>query len=239
MLNEAIARNLFPAGGAAGQCVFIPTDCYRVVGVVESSRSGLLLRRQTDSEFYVPFVPGGEQVPQILLVRTGSAHFARAAVATAVRSVSSNLPYINIRTLDELVGAEAQSWRMGAALFGLFGGLAALLAGVGIYAALAFSVRARTAEIGIRMALGASPRDIVSIVVRHALAVLVVGWCVGTIAAWSVSGAIASVLFSVARADVRSFVAASAVIALACVSGCVIPAVRAARTNPAVTLRHD
>jgi ABC-type antimicrobial peptide transport system permease subunit len=178
-------------------------------------------------------------VPQMLLVRPRSADSsAVTAIAAAVRSVSQDLPYVSIRSLGDLADVEARSWRMGAAIFGLFGTLAVALAAVGIYAALAFSVRERTAEIGVRMALGAMPRDIVAIVLRHGLAVLAVGWCVGAVATWSFAGAIKSVLYNVAPTDVGAFATASGVIALACLAGCLVPAVRAARTDPAVTLRY-
>jgi len=155
-----------------------------------------------------------------------------------VRSVSSDLPFINLRTLGDLVDIEARSWRMGATIFGLFGTLAVALAAVGIYTALAFSVRERTVEIGVRMALGAMPRDILSIVVRHGVIVVAIGWCLGAIATWSLGGAIKSVLYNVAPTDVRAFAIASVVIALAGFAGCLVPAVRAARTDPAVTLRY-
>jgi predicted permease len=240
ILNEKLARDLFPGQDAVGNCVLIPADkCHQIVGVSELARRDLLRHSHVDSEFFVPLRNDDEQVPQMLLVRPrDAAPDALTAISAAVRSVSADLPFISIRPLADLVDIEARSWRMGAAIFSLFGILAVALAVVGIYAALAFSVQERTAEIGVRMALGAMPRDILGIVVRHALAVLVAGWCVGAIATWSLAGAIKSVLFNVAATDIMSFLTASVVIAVACLAGCFLPAVRAARTDPAVTLRY-
>jgi len=240
ILNERLANELFPLRDAVGKCVLIPSGtCREVVGVAEVGRRGALQLSQVDSEFFVPMENDGEQVPQMLLVRPRRGEpDAVNAIAAAVRSVSSDLPFINLRTLGDLVDIEARSWRMGATIFGLFGTLAVALAAVGIYTALAFSVRERTVEIGVRMALGAMPRDILSIVVRHGVIVVAIGWCLGAIATWSLGGAIKSVLYNVAPTDVRAFAIASVVIALAGFAGCLVPAVRAARTDPAVTLRY-
>jgi hypothetical protein len=239
ILNERLANELFPGRDAVGRCVLIPAGrCREIVGVAEVGRRGALRLSQADSEFYVPMENDGEQVPQMLLVRPRRGELdAVNAIAAAVRSVSSDLPLITIRTLGDLVDIEARSWRMGATIFGLFGTLAVVLATVGVYTALAFSVRERTVELGVRIALGAMPRDILGLVVRHSVIVLAIGWCLGAIATWSLGGAIKSVLYNVAPTDLRAFAVASVVIALAGFAGCLVPAIRAARTDPAVTLR--
>jgi ABC-type transport system, involved in lipoprotein release, permease component len=113
-----------------------------------------------------------------------------------------------------------------------------LLAGIGVYATAAFSVRERTAEIGIRIALGAQPSDILLLIARYAALVLASGCVVGTVAAWSVGGALQSLLLQVRPTDARAFATAAAILAAACLLGCLVPAVRAARVDPAVALRH-
>jgi putative ABC transport system permease protein len=240
VLNEQLARDLFPDGQATGRCVLVPTGpCLEVVGVVERGRRGRLSSSQGDSEFFVPFREHGEAVPHVLLVRPAEASGDTiAAIAAAVRSVSSDLPYITIERLGDLIDVQARSWRMGATIFGLFGTLAVLLAGIGVYATAAFSVRERTGEIGVRIALGAQRRDILMQIARYGALVLAVGSGLGALAAWSVGGALQSVLLSVAPTDVRAFVAAAAVLAAACMAGCLVPALRAARVDPAVALRH-
>ena len=128
---------------------------------------------------------------------------------------------------------------MGATIFGLFGTLAVVLAGIGVYTAAAFSVRERTGEFGVRIALGARRRDILALVGRHGARVLATGSALGACAAWWVGGALQSMLVSVSRGDIRAFAAAAAVLAAACIAGCLVPAWRAARVDPAVALRHE
>ena len=222
MLNEELARALFPDGQAVGKCVLLGNDaCRDVVGVVEVARRGPLRHSQLDSEFFVPFREHGEAVPQLLLVRpAATSGDAMTAIAAAVRSVSTELPYITIATLANLVDVQARSWRMGATIFGLFGTLAVVLAGIGVYATAAFSVRERTGEFGVRIALGARRRDVMALVVRHAALVLAGGSVLGAVAAWAVGGALQTVFVSVSRTDVRAFAAAAAILATACIAGC-------------------
>jgi len=104
---------------------------------------------------------------------------AMPAVAATIRSVAPGLPYVNVQTLEDLANVQARSWRLGATLFGLFGVLAVVLAATGIYATLAFAVRQRTTEIGIRLALGAAPREISGMVVRQGLRLVATGWLLG------------------------------------------------------------
>jgi len=241
VLNEALARQLFTDRAAVGQCVIVFNDrCVAVIGVVEVARSGPLRHSQADSEFFLPFQERGEAVPQLLVIRPStSPDDAMTPIAAAIRSVSTELPYITIATLADLVDVRARSWRMGATIFGLFGTLAVVLAGIGIYATAAFSVRERTGEFGVRIALGARRRDILALVGRYGARVLAAGTGLGACAAWWVGGALQSMLVSVSRTDIRAFAAAAAILAAACLAGCLIPAWRAARVDPAVALRHE
>jgi putative ABC transport system permease protein len=164
---------------------------------------------------------------------------AVAEVATAIRSGAPDLPYVEVKPLADLVNREAARWRMGATLFGLFGFLAVALAAVGIYAALGFSIRQRTPEIGVRVAFGANTFDIVSIVVRHALIVVTTGLIAGALVALAITRSFRSVLFGVAPGDVATFATASAIIAVVAFAGSFLPALRAARIDPAAALRTE
>jgi putative ABC transport system permease protein len=124
-------------------------------------------------------------------------------------------------------------------LFGVFGTLAVALAAVGIYGALAFSIRQRTPEFGVRIAFGADPFDIVTMVVRQALPVVLVGWVLGALATFSLTSSIRSLLFNVAPGDVAPFVSASMIVLIAALAGSLIPAIRAVRIEPAVALRAE
>jgi ABC-type antimicrobial peptide transport system permease subunit len=124
-------------------------------------------------------------------------------------------------------------------LFGLFGVLAVVLAATGIYATLAFAVRQRRTEIGIRVALGASPREISGLVVRQGLRLIGTGWVLGLAGSVALAQGIATLLYGVAPLNLPAFLAASAVVAGAALAGGLLPAMRAARVDPAVALRAE
>jgi predicted lysophospholipase L1 biosynthesis ABC-type transport system permease subunit len=215
--------------------------CREVVGISESARQGSLRVSQLDSEFFVPFEgPPEDADPRVLLIRRRpGSPAAVASITTAIRNAASDLPYVRLDQLLDLANEEASSWRLGATIFGLFGILAVVLSGVGMHAALAFSMRQRTAEIGVRMALGADARHIARLIARHAIFILAIGWLIGGLATAGLTRYIRSLLFDVASGDTPTFVAASLIITAAALAGCVVPAIRASRIDPAVALRMD
>ena len=246
ILDEGLARQFFPdTRDAIGRCLFVAfgsNTCREVVGVSESARQGVLRRSQLDSEFFIPFpqAPHGGAAPRVLLVRPRKASpAAMAAIATAIRNAASDLPYVEIARLRDVVDREANSWRLGATIFGLFGILAVVLAAVGLYGALAFSMRQRTTEIGVRMALGAGANEIVALMARQALLILTIGWVTGAVTTVAVTRYIRSLLFDVASGDTATFVTASLIITATALIGSIVPAIRASRIDPAVALRMD
>jgi predicted permease len=246
ILDEGLAKLFFPnARDAIGRCLFIAfgtNTCREVVGVSESARQGSLRGSQLDSEFFVPFPKpsGDDAAPRVLLIRPRrGSPAALASITTAIRNAASDLPYVRIERLVDLANQEASSWRLGATVFGLFGVLAVVLSGVGIYAALAFSMRQRTAEIGVRMALGADGRNIAGLIFGHALMILAIGWLIGGLATAGLIRYIRSLLFDVASGDTSTFIAASLIIMAAALIGCIVPAIRASRIDPAVALRME
>ena len=244
ILDEDLAKKFFAnPRDAIGRCLFVAFEtasCREVVGISESARQGRLRSSQLDSEFFVPFAEASDTAPRVLVIRPQRAStLAVASISTTIRSGAVDLPYIRIERLSDLANQEANTWRLGATIFGLFGILAVVLSGVGIYAALAFSMRQRTAEIGVRMALGADAQDIAKLIARHAILILVIGWSIGALATAGLTRYIRSLLFDVASGDTPTFVVASLIIAAAALAGCVVPAIRASRIDPAVALRMD
>jgi ABC-type antimicrobial peptide transport system permease subunit len=212
------------------------------VGVSEPFRATIHPGSQGDSHVFVPMRENAnsETVPQVLLVRTRrSAEDEASSIAAALQGTSPDLPYVSVRPLSDLVDTQARSWLLGATVFSLFGTLAVILAAIGIYGTLAFSVRQRTVEIGVRMALGALRSDVSGMILRHGALVVVAGGALGATAAFAASRFIRSLLFNVAPGDPNTFFIAIAVIAAAALAGCIIPAARAARVDPAVALRYD
>jgi hypothetical protein len=240
IVDAGLAAEIAPGQDIAGRCVaLIPgRPCIDIVGISESRRhSGLT---QPGGEIFYPLAQRPSALPQAVIVRVRpGADGALAAVTAVIRATVPALPLVDVKPLDAIVDARARSWRLGASMFGLFGLIAVLLAGVGIYASLAFAIRQRTAEIGVRVALGAVPRDVAAMVVRQGLAVIVPGLAVGLLAALALSGALRSLLFRVAPTDAATFAVAAAVVAIAGLAGCAGPAWRATRVDPVVALRRD
>jgi putative ABC transport system permease protein len=176
----------------------------------------------------------------MLVIRPrGDVSAAVGPIAGVIRGTVDDLPFVTVRPLEDLADEQNRSWRLGRTMFGGFGLVAVLLASIGLYGVLAFHARQRTAEIGVRMALGATPHDILRLVVRHGLRLVCVGWLLGAAVAFSVAERLQSLLFEVSATDVGTFAVASTVIVAAGSAGCVLPALRAARVDPVVALRRD
>ena len=130
-------------------------------------------------------------------------------------------------------------FRLGASMFSFFGALALLLAAVGIYGVLAFLVRHRTSEIGIRMALGAMPQDILRLIVWQGMKFVGLGLVIGIGAALGLSRVVRNLLFEVTPTDVWSYAGASGVLIVVALAACMVPAWRAARVDPSISLRYE
>jgi putative ABC transport system permease protein len=242
IINDALAAKLFPGEDPVGQRLLLGSGQAEIVGVSRPFRASIRPGSQAESQVFVPLSETSifATMPQVLLVRTRrAAASALPAIAAALQSAAPDLPYVNVRTLEGLADVQARSWLLGATVFGLFGTLAVILAGIGIYGALAFSIRQRTVEIGVRMALGAVRRDIARMVLQHGALVVSLGVGLGLAGAFAGSRYVESLLFNVAAADPAIFAIASVVVVVAALLGCVVPAIRAVRVDPAVALRAD
>jgi predicted permease len=241
IVDADLARELWPGEAVVGRCKSVPSfmPCATVVGISQPRRFGSLTRRQ--GELFKPLAQRpSDAPPQAIFVRAaGEARDIVPAVAATVRRVVPLLPFADVRPLADFVDVKARSWRLGAALFGLFGGLAVVLAAVGLYASLAFAVRQRTPEIGVRIALGANPASVARLVLGQGVKLVAFGWLIGTTAALVVGNGIRSLLFGVQPGDPPTFILASLVIVLAGLAGSALPALRAARVDPVVALRTE
>jgi putative ABC transport system permease protein len=161
------------------------------------------------------------------------------ALREAVRAVDPDQPISHVTTMAELLGEETAQRRMGMILLATFAGLAVLLASLGIYGVLAYFVVQHTGEIGVRLALGASPGNILLLVLRKGMNLALLGVALGLVAAFALTRLMTSLLFGVRAADPLTFAAVSIVLALVALAACWIPARRAARTDPLVALRYE
>jgi ABC-type antimicrobial peptide transport system permease subunit len=156
-----------------------------------------------------------------------------------VKALDENLPVYDVRSLDDRISQKRLNTGVFVALFSIFAAIALLLASVGLYAVVAHSVSQRTREIGLRMAVGGTGRDIVRLVFAQGLRQVVIGLMIGLIAAFGVTRVLRAVLVGVSPNDPVTFLAVVVVLMLAGVLGCAIPARRATRVDPVVALRCD
>lgn len=210
-----------------------------IIGIAgDVRRYGLAERLRP--EIYYPF----QQQPQAamaLVVRTTAADplSIAPAVRREVQAVDKDQPVYDIKTMDSLLAKSIASNRLAVWLLGLFAALALLLASIGIYGVIAYSVTQRTREIGIRMALGARPRDVLRLVVGQGMMLTFIGIGLGLVGAFALTRVMASLLFSVSPTDPVTFAAISALLAVVALLACYIPARRATKVDPMVALRHE
>jgi ABC-type antimicrobial peptide transport system permease subunit len=162
-----------------------------------------------------------------------------APVRKTLASLDSGLPFLDVHTLAEEADISMAAERITAALASLFGAIAALLVGVGVYGLLAYSVTQRRREIGIRMALGAQPTHIGKMIARQTLVMTAAGIISGLGAALAAGPAIHSLLYGISPQDPKSLIAAMIFVALTAAAGTIFPAVRATRVDPMVALRYE
>jgi len=162
-----------------------------------------------------------------------------AEVRRALGQIDSTLPLYSVRSMDQVVGEQAEGQQFLSLLVGSFAALAALLAAIGIYGVLSYAVRQRTREIGIRMSLGASRGRVLGEVLREGMRLAVLGLAVGIAGAFAAGRVLASLLSEVKPGDPLIFVATAGLLAAVALIACYVPARRAAKLDPMTALRYE
>ena len=238
IINETMAHRLWPGQDAMGQILEVDKD-RRVVGIVGDVRH-LALEQGSGSEMYLPIRQCGDFASVDLVVRTTlpPAELA-SSVRAALKPIEPNLPASDFRTLQQLVDKAVSPRRFVVWLLGGFALFALVLASLGIYGVISYSVNQRTQEIGIRMALGASARDLQAGIILQTLGLAAMGMLLGTAVSWALARALNGLLFGVTPADPATF--AGMLITLTAVAALAgyLPARRASRIDPMVALRAD
>ncbi len=251
LVNRTMARMLWPGANALGQCLLVShggpgaeadvvdASCTTVVGVVENSMRQEIGEAET-MQYYLPSRAFPKQVPVGLLVRTrGDDAVLGDRVTRELLSIDPSVRYIRARPFTELLDPQTRSWRLGAAMFTLFGILAAVVAAVGLYGVLAFSVAQRRRELGIRAALGADRRRLISVVLRHALGVTAAGVALGLIAVVIIAPRIQDLLYHVSPRDPLVLGAVPILLLMVALLAALRPAWQAMRVDPNAALRED
>ncbi len=241
IINETLARKYFPGRSPVGQRLLVSISGQsgsEIVGVVGDTRQERL-DQPARAMVYCPH----SELPfpiMTLLVRTETAPLALApAVQRAVAELDPNLPVSNLNTMDSLVAATFVRARFTTLLFSLFGALALFLATIGIYGVVSYTVAQQTREIGIRMALGADSRLIVTDVLHYGAILVAVGAMLGLLGAFGLARFLSSQLYGISALDPITFGAVPLALLLVALCACWLPARRAARVDPLVALRSE
>ena len=241
VINESLARKFWPGQSALGKRVTLPLrepgPSYEVVGIVPDGKYVTLMEAQ-HPYLYVPWKQM-HRARMTLHVRTaGSPLEAEPAVREAIRE-AGGLPAYNILPLSSYLDRSLAQQRVVARLLLVFGGIALTLAAVGVYGLTAYTVTRRAKELGVRIALGARPADLIRMLMfQHGL-LIAAGLAIGGVAALLVSGLVKSMLFGVTPSDPLSFAAGALVLSVTMLAATLIPARRAARADPLSALRVD
>jgi putative ABC transport system permease protein len=242
VINEAFARQHFPNEDPLGKRVTIyMKDDNRpceIVGVVGDSKH-MNLDAEVRPMSYWPH-PELAVSGMTLVIRTrGDAAAITSAARNVIRALDPEQPVADVRSMESLIGTSVARARFNTLLLTIFALVALLLAGVGIYGVMAYSVAQRTREIGVRMALGARARDALLLVVRRGMALALAGVAVGMAASFALTRLMETLLFDVSATDLLTFAGVPLLLMFVALLACLIPARRAAKVDPMVALRYE
>jgi putative ABC transport system permease protein len=244
VINESMAKQYFQGLDPLGQRMQIGTEpdpnfyTMEIVGIVGDVKQSF--DAGSKAEFFVPYsqfpdpVLTGMYLNVALVARTvGDPAAVVRSVRTALREIDPNQPLVNVRSMETAMAGTVAQPRLQMMLLLVFAGVAVALAIVGVYGVMAYTVSQRVAEIGVRMAIGASPRNVIGMVVRQGAWLALAGVAIGLVGAAAAARAVQSLLFVEARGyDAITFASAALVLGIAALLACYIPARRAARVSP-------
>jgi ABC-type lipoprotein release transport system permease subunit len=244
VVNEAMARAYWPGESALGKCLIRgkrTNPCSTVVGIVGNVHR-MRVVETPGSHYYVPLDPASlGSTPAALVVRTTSRNVA-AVSQVATQELKNLLPGTTtpwIRTMSQTLESQYRPWRLGATLFTAFGALALVVAAIGVYSVVAYGVSQRTHEMGVRVALGAQPYDVLRLVLGEGERIVALGVALGVVIALVLGRLVASLLYGVTARDPLVMITAAAVLLTVGLVASVLPGWRATRVDPVAALRAE
>lgn len=244
IINETLARRFFPGEEVIGKRIRFYSSrdpqppWLEVVGVVVDVKQ-ISLDSDVRPEIYVPHAQGAHQALTFFVRTDGDPLSLTSATKSAIQAVDKDQPVAWLTTLDQVLAGSVSNRRGLMFLLGVFAGIAVMMAAVGIYGVISHSVSQRTHEIGIRMALGALPSDVLKLVVRRGLVLAVIGIGAGLAGALVLTRVLSSLLFGVNATDSVTFVGVSLILTAVALLACYVPARRATKVDPMVALRCE
>ena len=245
IIDEQFVKKYFPNTDPVGKRITFgaapgKTDStwITIVGVVgHAAHEGL--DADPRLQYYFPYAQVGGGGLSVVIRTTGNPTAALPAARDAVHSVDRNLPLSGVRTMEQLVDSSVGQRKLSMILLGVFSGIALLLASIGIYGVMSYSVAQRTRELGIRMALGAARSRVLTLVVSQGMALAAAGVAIGLVAAFGLTRLLTTQLFGIGATDPLTFGVVSALLAAVAFLASLLPAMRATRVDPVVALRDE
>ncbi len=243
IVNETMARTLWPGREAIGECLRIGAEaapCARIVGIVEDARR-YELREDPSMQYYIPIGQERDFGGTVLVARSGpdATGATVPAIARAIEDTDASVTRAVAQPMRASIDPLLRPWRLGATIFGLGGVLALVVAALGLYSVMSYTVAQRTHEVGVRLALGATPGDIVGLIMRKSLTMALLGMAGGILVALYAGRFVRGLLFDTSPRDPAVLATTAIVLVLAAVAATLRPAMRARRVDPMRALKTD
>ncbi len=241
IVDQTFARNFKLGTNPVGRLVNVGdgTQKAEIVGLVKDVKRGEDLAAAPRGEMYLPYLQRCWGYMNLTLRTRRAPEEISHAIRAELDQLNKDLPMETVSTLTQLVDSVVAQRRLSVQLLGGFAGMALLLTAIGLYGVLAFSVARRRREIGIRMALGAQPRNVLSLILGQGMKLALIGIAIGSVAALALSRVLRNLLYQVEPTDPMTFFAVSILLMGVAFLACWLPARRAAKVDPMVALRHE
>jgi putative ABC transport system permease protein len=243
VIDEEFARRFWPNEDPIGKRIAMGSEEHplllTVLGVVGRVKMEGLSQDSKRVQGYFPFaqIPNGSMT--VILKAAGDPNQLVAAVRQQVKALDPDQPIYSVRTMDDIRAESVAPERLNLTLLSIFAGIALVLAIVGIYGVMSYAVTQRTHEIGIRMAIGAQPRDVFRMVIRQGMMLALIGVACGLVGAFGLTRLMASMLFGVEPTDPATFAAIAVLLTGVALIACYVPGRRATKVDPVVSLRYE